>query len=42
MNYPAELRYSKSHEWIRMEDGIAVIGIGVAIQVFRKDTVAAV
>lgn len=27
MNYPAELRYSKSHEWIRMEDGIAVIGI---------------
>lgn len=27
MNYPAELRYSRSHEWIRMEGGIAVIGI---------------
>lgn len=27
MNYPVELRYSKSHEWIRMEDGIAVVGI---------------
>lgn len=27
MNYPTELKYSKSHEWIRYEDGIAVIGI---------------
>lgn len=27
MNYPEELKYSKSHEWIRMEDDIAVIGI---------------
>ena len=27
MNYPAELQYSKSHEWVRMEDGVAVIGI---------------
>ena len=27
MNYPAELKYSKSHEWIRYEDGVAVIGI---------------
>ncbi len=27
MNYPAELHYTKSHEWLRMEDGIAVIGI---------------
>ena len=27
MNYPNELKYSKSHEWIRYEDGVAVIGI---------------
>ena len=27
MNYPADLKYSKSHEWIRYEDGVAVIGI---------------
>ncbi len=27
MNIPAELKYTKSHEWVRMEDGVAVIGI---------------
>ena len=27
MLYPTELKYSKSHEWVRMEDGVAVIGI---------------
>ena len=27
MNYPTELQYSKSHEWLKTEDGIAVIGI---------------
>lgn len=27
MNYPVDLKYSKSHEWIRYEDGMAVIGI---------------
>ena len=27
MNYPVELQYSRDHEWLRMEDGIAVIGI---------------
>lgn len=27
MNYPAELKYSKSHEWVKMEGDIAVIGI---------------
>lgn len=27
MNYPAELKYSKSHEWVKMEGNIAVIGI---------------
>ncbi len=27
MNFPSELKYSKDHEWVRMEDGVAVIGI---------------
>ena len=27
MNYPTDLKYSKSHEWLKYEDGIAVIGI---------------
>ncbi len=27
MNYPAELQYTASHEWLRMEDGVAVVGI---------------
>ena len=27
MNYPTDLKYSKSHEWIKYEDGVAVIGI---------------
>lgn len=27
MNFPAELKYSNSHEWVKMEDGVAVIGI---------------
>jgi glycine cleavage system H protein len=27
MNIPAELKYTKDHEWIRVEDGILVIGI---------------
>ena len=27
MTNPAELRYAKSHEWVKEEDGIAVIGI---------------
>ena len=27
MNYPAELKYPKSHEWIKMEGDVAVIGI---------------
>ena len=27
MNYPAELKYSKDHEWMKLEDGIAIIGI---------------
>ena len=27
MLYPTELKYSKSHEWIKMEGDVAVIGI---------------
>ena len=27
MNYPAELKYTKDHEWMVMEGDIAVIGI---------------
>lgn len=27
MNYPTDLKYSKSHEWVKMEDGVAVVGI---------------
>ena len=27
MNYPTNLKYTKSHEWIKMEGDIAVIGI---------------
>lgn len=27
MNFPSELRYTKDHEWIRLEGNIATIGI---------------
>ncbi|MCF2615584.1 glycine cleavage system protein GcvH [Oscillibacter valericigenes] len=27
MNFPAELKYSKSHEWVKMDGDVAVIGI---------------
>ena len=27
MNFPAELQYTKSHEWVKMEGDVAVIGI---------------
>ena len=39
MNYPNELKYSKSHEWIRYEDGVAVIGISDFAQDARGDVV---
>lgn len=26
-NFPAELKYTKSHEWIKEEDGVSVIGL---------------
>lgn len=27
MNFPAELKYSNDHEWVKIEDGVATIGI---------------
>lgn len=27
MNYPVDLKYSKDHEWVKMEGDVAVIGI---------------
>ena len=27
MNFPAELKYSKDHEWVKFEGDIAIIGI---------------
>ena len=27
MNIPAELKYTKDHEWVRLEGSIATIGI---------------
>ncbi len=27
MNYPVDLKYTKSHEWVKFEDGIAIVGI---------------
>ena len=27
MNFPKELKYSKTHEWLKVEDGAAVIGL---------------
>lgn len=26
-NVPSDLRYAKSHEWVRLSDGLAVVGI---------------
>lgn len=39
MNYPAELKYSKSHEWMKLEDGVAVIGISEFAQDALGDVV---
>jgi len=27
MNFPSELKYTKDHEWVKVEDGTATIGI---------------
>ena len=30
MLYPVELQYSKSHEWVKVEDGVTVVGISIS------------
>ena len=35
----ADARYAKTHEWIRIEDGVAVIGISDAAQDMLSDVV---
>ena len=27
MNFPAELKYTKDHEWVKIENGVATVGI---------------
>ena len=39
MNNPTELKYAKSHEWLRYENGIAVIGISDFAQKALGDVV---
>ena len=39
MNNPTNLQYSKSHEWIKYEDGVAVIGISDFAQSALGDVV---
>ena len=39
MNNPTDLKYSKSHEWVKYEDGIAVIGISAFAQDALGDVV---
>ena len=39
MNNPTNLQYSKSHEWLKYEDGVAVIGISDFAQSALGDVV---
>ena len=39
MNIPAELKYSKSHEWVKKDGDVAVIGISDFAQNARGDVV---
>ena len=39
MNIPADLKYAKSHEWIKYEDDVAVIGISDFAQSALGDVV---
>ena len=39
MNYPKELMYTKDHEWLKEEDGVAVIGISEFAQDALGDVV---
>ena len=40
MNFPAELKYSKSHEWVKMDGDVAVIGISDFAQDALGDVVS--
>ena len=31
MNIPADLRYTKTHEWIKEENGVVTVGLGPRI-----------
>lgn len=39
MNNPTELKYAKSHEWLKYENGVAVIGISDFAQKALGDVV---
>ena len=39
MNYPTDLQYSKTHEWLKTQDGVAVIGISDFAQSALGDVV---
>ena len=39
MLFPAEMKYSKDHEWMKEEDGVAVIGISEFAQDALGDVV---
>ena len=40
MLYPIELQYSKSHEWVKVEDGVTVVGISDFAQNALGDVVS--
>ena len=39
MNFPAELKYTKSHEWVRMDGETAIVGISDFAQAALGDVV---
>jgi glycine cleavage system H protein len=39
MSYPTELKYTKSHEWIRLERGAVVVGVSWFAQESMGDVV---
>ena len=39
MSYPAELKYTKSHEWIRLERNVVVVGVSWFAQDSMGDVV---
>ena len=39
MNIPDDLKYAKSHEWVRVEDGVATVGVTDHAQAELTDVV---